>query len=147
MVAGAVNTAFGVELLFRAVVWWFYPENGLFDARSFHVIHFAFVMIYEVGWGIGLLIMNSQRIEYELISARNELDQTLYDLQEASKEIKVLSGLIPICSSCKKIRDDDGYWNDLESYIDDHSEARFTHSLCSDCGEKLYPGYFKSKKI
>jgi hypothetical protein len=104
-------------------------------------------MIYEVGWGIGLLIMNSQRIEYELISARNELDQTLYDLQEASKEIKVLSGLIPICSSCKKIRDDDGYWNDLESYIDDHSEARFTHSLCSDCGEKLYPGYFKSKKI
>jgi hypothetical protein len=62
-------------------------------------------------------------------------------VQEAHDNIKVLSGLIPICSSCKKIRDDKGYWNLLEQYINDHSEARFSHSICPECKEKLYGEY------
>lgn len=55
------------------------------------------------------------------------------------KEIKVLQGFLPICASCKKIRDDQGYWNQIESYIRDHSEAQFSHSICPDCTRKLYP--------
>lgn len=55
------------------------------------------------------------------------------------EEIKVLKGFLPICASCKKIRDDKGYWNQIESYIRDHSEAEFSHSLCPDCAKKLYP--------
>jgi len=47
--------------------------------------------------------------------------------------------MFPICSSCKKIRDDKGYWNQIESYVRDHSEAEFSHSLCPDCVKKLYP--------
>lgn len=52
---------------------------------------------------------------------------------------KILKGLLPICSACKNIRDDKGYWNQLEVYIRDHSEAEFTHGLCPDCMRKLYP--------
>jgi len=60
-------------------------------------------------------------------------------LNDAAKEVKKLSGFLPICASCKKIRDDKGYWNQIETYIKEHSEAQFSHSLCPDCAEKLYP--------
>ena len=60
-------------------------------------------------------------------------------LIKAMGEIKVLSGLLPICSSCKKIRDDKGYWNQIEGYIQKHSEAKFSHSICKECAKELYP--------
>lgn len=60
-------------------------------------------------------------------------------LEEALAKIKVLSGLIPICSSCKKIRDDRGYWNQLERYLEEHSEAEFSHGICPECLKRLYP--------
>lgn len=59
-------------------------------------------------------------------------------LEKAIEEIKKLSGLLPICASCKKIRDDQGYWNQIESYIQHHSEAVFSHGLCPECSDKLY---------
>jgi hypothetical protein len=54
-------------------------------------------------------------------------------------KVKTLSGFLPICASCKKIRDDKGYWNQVEAYISEHSEVEFIHSLCPDCMKKLYP--------
>lgn len=60
------------------------------------------------------------------------------NLQDALAKIKKLSGMLPICSSCKKIRDDEGYWQQIESFIQDHSEAEFSHSICPDCAKKLY---------
>lgn len=59
-------------------------------------------------------------------------------LQKYRSEIKVMSGLLPICSRCKKIRDDKGYWNRIETYIESHSNAYFSHGLCQECEEKLY---------
>lgn len=61
------------------------------------------------------------------------------ELDEALKEIKELQGILPICSSCKKIRDDKGYWNQIEAYFRQHSEIGFTHSICPDCAARLYP--------
>jgi len=61
-------------------------------------------------------------------------------LQEALEKVKTLSGMLPICAVCKKIRDDKGYWNQIEAYIRDRSEAEFSHSMCPDCLEKFYPG-------
>jgi hypothetical protein len=75
------------------------------------------------------------KVEKVLLHERNEL-------QKALSEIKTLSGLLPICSSCKKIRDDKGYWNQIELYIRDRSEAEFSHGICPPCAEKLY-GYLK----
>lgn len=78
----------------------------------------------------------------ERIRAQIEKDQLIIELEQALAEVKVLSGLIPICASCKRIRDDKGYWKQLESYISDHSDAEFTHSICPDCQAKLYPDLF-----
>jgi hypothetical protein len=66
-------------------------------------------------------------------------------LQDALQQVKTLSGLLPICSSCKKIRNDKGYWQQLEGYIREHSEAEFTHSICPECMEKLYGDFLKNK--
>lgn len=70
-----------------------------------------------------------------------EREQLILLLQSAKSEIKVLSGLLPICSSCKRIRDDHGSWSQVEQYIDEHSEAEFSHGICPDCAAKLYPSY------
>jgi PAS domain S-box-containing protein len=66
-------------------------------------------------------------------------EKLIADLQKAANEIKTLSGLIPICASCKKIRDDKGYWEQIETYIMEHSDAEFSHGLCPECSKKLYP--------
>ncbi len=67
-----------------------------------------------------------------------EREKLLADLRRALDEIKILQGIIPICSSCKKIRDDEGFWNQIEEYIRKHSGVGFTHSICPDCKEELY---------
>lgn len=67
------------------------------------------------------------------------------DLEEALKQVKKLSGLLPICSACKKIRDDKGYWQEVEEYVSTHSEAEFSHSLCPECAKRLYPDFFPDK--
>ena len=61
------------------------------------------------------------------------------ELKEKMNSVKTLSGLIPICASCKRIRDEDGYWNELEAYIEAHSDIVFSHGICPECIEKLYP--------
>jgi len=70
-----------------------------------------------------------------------EREKLIHELQEALANIKTLRGLLPICSYCKKIRDDKGYWNQIESYIRDHSGAEFTHGMCPECLKKLYPDF------
>ncbi|MBF0507002.1 MAG: PAS domain S-box protein [Nitrospirae bacterium] len=71
-----------------------------------------------------------------------EREELIVDLRKALSEVKQLSGLLPICASCKNIRDDKGYWNQIETYISEHSEALFTHAICPECGKKLYPQYY-----
>jgi len=73
-----------------------------------------------------------------LHSLVNNLEKKNNELQKALDEIKTLKGLIPICSSCKKIRDAKGFWNQLESYIEKYSDASFSHSICPECSDKLY---------
>jgi two-component system, response regulator PdtaR len=63
--------------------------------------------------------------------------------KELRRKVKILSGFLPICASCKKIRNDQGYWQQIESYIRNHSEAEFTHSLCVDCQNRLDPDFNK----
>jgi hypothetical protein len=75
----------------------------------------------------------------DLNKANEALKQTIDELKKALNQVKKLSGLLPICSHCKKIRDDKGYWNQIESYIHDHSEVEFSHGICQECAEKHYP--------
>jgi hypothetical protein len=80
---------------------------------------------------IGLITLNFQKVEF--------------DLRSAMEEIKTLRGIIPICASCKKIRDDQGIWNQIEAYIRAHSEAEFSHGICPECMEKLYPEIYRKR--
>jgi PAS domain S-box-containing protein len=90
----------------------------------------------------GHRILLSARSIADRKRSQEEREKLIQELQEAFAKIKVLSGFIPICASCKKIRDDQGYWNQLEAYIQSHTEAQFSHGICPDCAVALYPGYF-----
>jgi len=89
----------------------------------------------EVGTLAGAFNQMSERLE----QTHREKDKLIQDLEEAIANVNVLSGLLPICASCKKIRDGQGEWNILEQYIEEHSEADFTHGMCPDCMGKYFP--------
>jgi DNA repair exonuclease SbcCD ATPase subunit len=72
----------------------------------------------------------------QAVEQRNRL---VSDLKKTLSEVKTLRGFLPICSHCKKIRDDKGYWNQIESYIHKHSDAEFSHGICPECAKKYYP--------
>jgi AmiR/NasT family two-component response regulator len=102
--------------------------------------------------GVGAYLVkppNSRDMERAITIAMARFDDMMElrrlnsELQEALDNIRTLRGLLPICASCKKIRDDTGYWHEVEVYVRDHTEAQFSHGLCPDCAKKLYPKYFK----
>ena len=74
--------------------------------------------------------------EHKLVELEQE--RQIADLKNALETMKLLSGLIPICACCKKVKDEQGEWNDVETYIEERTQAAFTHSICSDCGQELY---------
>ncbi|WP_462324236.1 PAS domain S-box protein [Desulfoplanes sp.] len=95
----------------------------------------------------GPITVRGEKLLYSIvydITERNkkerEREELIEKLEKALKEIKQLQGIIPICASCKNIRDDQGAWKQLEEYISDHSDAEFSHGICPECAEKLYPG-------
>jgi len=90
-----------------------------------------------IPWRKDKAILVTFRDITERLQAEEERRNLINQLQEALAKVKTLSGFLPICASCKKIRDDKGYWNQIESYIRDHSEAEFTHSLCPECANKI----------
>jgi PAS domain S-box-containing protein len=88
----------------------------------------------------GIIRDISERKQHE-----KERDALIDNLKNSLTKVRKLSGLLPICASCKKIRDDKGYWNQIEAYIRDHSEAEFSHGICPECSEKLYPEYHRQQ--
>ena len=99
---------------------------------DFHIIPFAedernylLVIVYDI----------TERKQAEIAN-----EDLIIKLQEAMEKVRVLSGFIPICAACKQIRDDEGFWNQLEHYIEEHSDAVFSHGICPSCAKKLYPG-------
>lgn len=72
-------------------------------------------------------------------------EKLIAELRQALAKVRTLSGMLPICAACKKIRDDQGYWNQIESYIETHSDAEFSHGLCPECAKRLYPEFLPKK--
>ena len=85
------------------------------------------------------LVDTIDRQKQEIQARTTELGLANRKLKEAMGKIKTLDGLLPICANCKKIRDDKGYWQQVEQYVRNHTQAEFTHGLCPDCTQKLYP--------
>ena len=105
---------------------------GIFTARLVVTCLFLIVVI-----GIGVWIVARAQLKRDQVLMEKE--RLIHELQDALGEVKTLSGLIPICASCKKIRDDTGYWNQIETYIEARSEAGFSHGICPECAKTLYP--------
>lgn len=127
----------GVTLVLLVLI--FLPQTvagyhyGTVQSVRFLVI-FAFVIIMAYG------LESSQRHFHALLKREHDkLVNEKNQLVKALEDIETLSGLLPICSQCKKIRDDAGYWHQVESYIKDRSRADFSHSICPDCARDLYP--------
>lgn len=108
----------------------------------------SFILLLIVAWNLALNHMVKERtVELnsykehleELVKERTEaLTKSNKELEQSIKKVKILSGFLPICAACKKIRDEDGHWHELEYYITNHSQAEFSHSICPDCAQKLY---------
>src|SRR5450756_165224 len=86
----------------------------------------------------GFLLARTIRYAIERKEREAEREKLIKDLQAALAEVKTLSGMLPICASCKKVRDDQGYWNQIETYIAHHTTATFSHGLCPHCLVKEY---------
>jgi len=80
-----------------------------------------------------------------MVEIQAALASKIAELRQALDQIKTLRGIVPICANCKKIRDDQGYWNQVEVYVRDHTEAEFSHSICPDCVKELYPEFVHDK--
>jgi len=82
-----------------------------------------------------------------MIEMQDALADKVEELRDAIEQIKTLRGIVPICGHCKQIRDDEGYWHQLEVYVRDHTEAEFSHGICPKCMEKLYPEFVKTGEV
>ncbi len=119
-------------------------EGATFEfeiARHYYQARWFYVIIVILICGVAFAFYRAR--VWQLLQREKILKQRV---EESLAKIKVLGGLIPICSNCKKIRDDQGYWNLLEAYLQKHSEAKFSHGICPDCANKLYPEEFSEKK-
>ncbi|EMS79692.1 PAS domain-containing protein [Desulfotignum phosphitoxidans] len=106
------------------------------DTTTFWVNIEATVTRDHDGISVCRALVNSITERKQLEAGREQL---ISELREALAQVKTMSGLLPICSHCKKIRDDKGYWKQIESYIHEHSDAEFSHSICQECAKKYYP--------
>jgi hypothetical protein len=112
------------------------PSTSLFnvallDATVLSIIVFPMLLL--------LVLRPMQNYLNQKALMEKEREKLIEQLNKTLAEIKVLKGIIPICASCKKVRTDQGFWQQVEVYIRDHSEAKFSHGICPDCAEKLYP--------
>lgn len=138
-IIASILTMIGSELILTLYA------NNLFGPLNI-IGHFlkiiSFYLIYKAIIEAGLkrpysiLFRDLKRSEEKILHEKQKLEKALSDL-------KTLKGMLPICASCKKIRDDTGYWNQIETYIKAHSEAEFSRSICPECARKFYPAYVK----
>lgn len=111
--------------------WWAWMLWGLAVLGVFRLV---------LRWRVANLARHQEALEALIGERTEELRRRNGELTEALGKVRQLSGLLPICASCKKIRDDKGYWNQLEQYISAHSDVGFSHGICPDCVESLFPG-------
>jgi GAF domain-containing protein len=116
----------------------FWPDGEVFGT-------FCVIDTKENNWGAtteNLLLTFKEAIEEHLalVCTYKQLEKKNEELERALSKVKILKGLLPICSYCKNIRDDEGDWTAIESYISDRTDAKFSHSVCPTCSKKIYPG-------
>lgn len=122
----------------------FHTSSGLYVKLNLVSEIFKAFSVSMLPWSLSFIILTALLGLFwgKINLADKEKSKVISELHEALAKVKTLSGFLPICSSCKKIRDDNGYWNQIETYIREHSEAEFSHSICPKCAKKLYPDIY-----
>ena len=123
------NFEYRIQHASGATRWVYERGQGVFDENG------------EFLWLDGMIFDITERKNLE-----REREVMIRELTDALNRVKTLRGLLPICSNCKKIRDDKGYWNQIEEYIKEYSDAEFSHGICPECTKKLYPEFYVKKK-
>jgi hypothetical protein len=132
---------FLVCLLFTFVIWdRFFNSPDPLDQQLASNLILVMGILFSLSASLFAWSIESSRnrLEVRVRERTEELEKRNAELETALREIKTLRGLIPICASCKKIRTDDGLWEKVEVYLEEHSEARFSHGLCRECAKKVY---------
>lgn len=166
-----VSSEYIISLILLFSIFIFYRRRDYFDASIIKLLYASIVFsiissmsftLYEDVYGLSNFIGHILKLaSYSFIyiaiihiGLRKPYDLLFRDLKQnetkllnALTEIKTLSGILPICASCKKIRNDKGYWQMVEEYISEHSDAKFSHGICMDCAKKMYPGVFNENDV
>lgn len=137
--AGIFIAIRGLIVLTRAILWQADNQYNVFDNSIWSSIQLEFGLISEIGQNVIFLMMNSKRSEANFNQAESKLNSTVIALKKALSEVKKLQGILPICSFCKNIRDDQGSWQGIEKYVHERSDAQFSHGICPECAKKHYP--------
>lgn len=140
-VIGSLFAFAGALIVARALWSIFEPRFDLLLASPVQFVFFISLVVLQLGENLCFIMLNSERLESELVEAKTTLSLTVQELERALGEVKTLTGLLPICAHCKNVRDDQGYWQAVEHFIEERSEAQFSHGICPDCLKKLYPEF------
>jgi hypothetical protein len=132
--AAVTFIANGLFFLLRAVMLFSGASVDMFESNLLNIATFIGGFICSILWTFAFIVMLNQRLN-------REMEEGISNLQKALEEIKTLKGILPICAHCKKIRNDQGYWQQVENYVSEHSEAEFSHSICPECVKILYPEF------
>ncbi len=135
---------------------WFIGRNGavllsltalavisLSDALSGKVYGRLALELWNVSITFGFYVIVALLVS-RLHAIMQERSDLIEELQKTLGEVKELRGILPICSSCKRIRTDEGYWQNVDEYISRHTKAEFSHGICRDCAMRLYPDYYRN---
>ncbi|MBU2549016.1 MAG: hypothetical protein KKB20_11420 [Proteobacteria bacterium] len=139
LATGGLCLLAGLFILVRAGAAIMSAPFFVLDSGSVFVVYFLMMIIFELTWGVAFLMMNSQRLESEPRNSERSMAAMVGELEKTLAEVRTLRGFIPICSNRKNIRDDAGYWQRIDPYVSEHSDARFSHGICPECARKLYP--------
>jgi hypothetical protein len=145
-VIGALFGYFFIHPIIHILSVFHFPGGHSPPANPGNEILRAFT-VSMLPWSLAFMILSAILGMFwgKIKQTDEEKSEAIIELHKALKEVKTLSGFLPICASCKKIRDDKGYWNQIEAYISEHSEAEFSHGICPECAQKIYPDIYVEK--
>jgi hypothetical protein len=114
--------------------------EAIFSSSNSQVATYVAALVSTTLWTLGFILLVNQRLNAER-------QETIAELNSAFEQIRTLRGILPICAHCKKIRDDGGFWQQVEAYVSHHTEAEFSHGICPDCMGSLYPKYSANPEV
>lgn len=138
--ASLLYGAYAATMLARGLAWSFGPPaEGLLAGGPREGLLYLVVGVLDLGTQVVFIVANNQRLAADLEASNRELEQALEELQESTARDALLSGILPLCPGCRRIRGEGDEWMKLETYVSRRTEARFSHGLCDDCIRRLYP--------